>query len=443
VNGFNNNQVTIQNFNELKHWANRRILAQEKTSAIAIWIAAGIPCIASLIAAYFISIEVLAGDIEMALLYVFPLAGLLIFCSVIYKLFKLAYFDATNLVLSTYPGEIGGHLAAEIQIRNCASSYVNYEMSFEVFVVCRQVDDRYVGRHARYVTVWSSAGLARPSSNLGGTEVKFEFEIPNDLPESNLAYPDTTHWSVCLIAKKVFPNGISKTVLSRNFSIPVFKTEKQVNAPLTVSSVERYCEAERNKFSNNIKQASYHSKILLDKSLRYHITERGHEFIYPILRVSDWTPHVVSPVFSLVFLVLGLWIVDMFKGHSSLGGAIATTFSLLSFFIAAIVLVITFCSLFNSMRIRFSDKHIQRQRRLFGLPISNYYIEYEEAGEVVYREPISPSDRFLTTMFGHKINLYDIFFKPVEGADVLLGDSIRGELKAQLLTDHLNELIMK
>jgi hypothetical protein len=125
-------------------------------------------------------------------------------------------FGQIVLTMDPYPGSIGGQVGGQVDIRLPFDS----ENYFQVDLVCQRVRIRGRGysRSQQIDLVWDVQGLAHAAPFSKGTRLSFRFDVPKNLPPSELESNDYHEWRLILMAR------LPGVDLNRSFDIPVFPT---------------------------------------------------------------------------------------------------------------------------------------------------------------------------------------------------------------------------
>lgn len=154
----------------------------------------------------------------LPILAIFPLVGLyLIFLSS--KAVKQHIsFGKTPLVLTPFPGSIGGQIGGKVEF----SKHISSLESFPVKVVClrKNLSSSKQGSNIKEHLVWEGNTFARHYSHATGSGLEFSLDVPDNLPETELDKDDHWHeWRVDIESPEI--------KLKRSFDIPVYRTAQQ------------------------------------------------------------------------------------------------------------------------------------------------------------------------------------------------------------------------
>lgn len=199
-------------------WAANKIYSSQKASMWFSWFFAGVWNLISLpLAVAIIPQELSRGNYKVAIALLFPLVGL----GLLYWAIKVTRdwkrFGNVYLSLDPFPGAIGGHVGANIELPIA----FNYQHRFKVVLNCLYQYQSGSGknRETRYKSVWQAEGLAQSHASPSGTVLGFRFSVPSGLPISEPAGTEYHLWRVDIDNPEVG--------FSRSFDIPVFATGAQ------------------------------------------------------------------------------------------------------------------------------------------------------------------------------------------------------------------------
>ena len=181
---------------------------------------------------YLLYPEFVAGEIPKFIV-LFPLIGLFLIYQSYRHLKRWLTIGKTPLFMDPFPGSIGGNVGGYIEINR---KYVNSH-AYEVRVSCLYSYETGTGknRSRKERLDWQGLGIASANGFNNRTRVKFRFQIPEGLPESDVIRGKTYHlWRISMSCHD------KRAPLERNFEVPVFATKKMsaTNYPLTTESKE-------------------------------------------------------------------------------------------------------------------------------------------------------------------------------------------------------------
>lgn len=226
--------------------------------------------------------EYQSGNIAILLALVFPLASLFLIVATIKEAIQLMRFGRSPLILSPSPAGIGGHFNATIDVNTPYRS----NQPFRVTLCCvhRKTSGSGKNSSTSESTRWVEEGVAYPELNSqNGTRLKFAFNIPENLPETEEPSRSYYFWRLDLEAQ------IGRTLLKRSFRVPVQKVENP--QPAT-----RYLATE----NPLMESLTDHRLAQLD------MDDRGKEIEFRVPRFSYFKDRFFSFLFGSIFLGSGI-----------------------------------------------------------------------------------------------------------------------------------------
>jgi|SaaInl5LU_22_DNA_1037371.scaffolds.fasta_scaffold15383_3 hypothetical protein len=206
-----------------KEWADNRIKSGAQITFIVMWVMALI-WNALMIPLYMEFPELLEkarGEPITYVALVMPLAGIyILFLAIKYTLDWLNS-GRTPLVLDPFPGSIGGHLGGSIETDISYTGQTQGKITVQC--VYSYVSGSGKDRSRSESVKWQNTGVCHLDQSARGTVFKFRFDLPNDLPESDVEKRSQNYyfWRVLLEVES------AKRELSRFFVVPVFRTAEQ------------------------------------------------------------------------------------------------------------------------------------------------------------------------------------------------------------------------
>jgi len=346
---------------------------------------------------------------------VFPLIGIYLLYQAIRRTLEWKRFGVIEFVMDPFPGSIGGHVGGSLDLSG-SSRASEYRVELECVYNYESGSDNSSNERIR----WAQAGSAKVETSAGGTRLLFRFDIPDDLPESDIERSkDHYYWRLKVDAE--LP-GIN---LERQYDIPVYRTsERSSDIEHDISSqvqdLQRLHGAED--------QAAMQRGDFQSRSLR--MRERGNELqlYFPMFR------NKIATFFSLIFAAgtgaITYAIVNSFGGASFLG-VVAIFVSLPFGAIALFTGVATIYQPFNNLRITIDRRKIVAFRRLLIFPI---YYKTVRASEVTSLKVESAGS---TGQGSGKVEHFRVIAYHSGGDKFTIAESIDGEELARQLQEFL------
>ncbi|MEM8769475.1 MAG: hypothetical protein AAGE43_18715, partial [Pseudomonadota bacterium] len=199
----------------LDHWP-QTVRSNAKKSMLAMWGFALFWNAVSWPSTLVLPQELAKENYPALLVLLFPVVGLLLLGWAVRITREWRRFGVTELTLDPYPGSIGGHVGGVLRVR-----HVDVDCEFRVTLECvRSHIVRSGSKRRREKTVkWQANGIADARMGADGAEVRFRFDVPDGLPESDDPEQSDYHfWQLRISSQQP---GID---LNREFEIGVFRT---------------------------------------------------------------------------------------------------------------------------------------------------------------------------------------------------------------------------
>lgn len=201
-----------------KEWRSYRIKSGSKKNMIVSWIFAIILIGIGSPLLFALRDEINQGNYWALFGLVFPLAGLIF----IKKAWRISrqWFRQGNIEIEMdpFPGSIAGHVGGSLQVKNVRDFNTKYKIQLQCVYNYYSGNGKH--RTRRENIKWEESGFAKNEVNGEGICLKFRFDVPEGLPESDISYKGNYFfWRI-----KVSSNS-SSNVLYSEYTIPVFNTK--------------------------------------------------------------------------------------------------------------------------------------------------------------------------------------------------------------------------
>ncbi len=334
---------------------------------------------------------------EILIFFLFPVIGLYIVFLAIKETREWRRFGLTPLSLDPFPGAIGGHLGGTLEFG------VPYDPRLNVEVVVSCVYSYETGsgkdRSRREKIVWQSEGFCHIQPGITGCRLTFRFDVPEDLPESDVKKGNHYHLWRCVIRAE-----LEGPDFDRSFEIPVFKTGQ--SAQLISEST------------------SDHHLVIED-------AEKGIEEIAQIKNIAGgveaFFPSFQRPSFGMSLVLTGTILI---------GVAIATSYAeaplLFPILFGAFGGVVFFGGIFNlfkSMKISFINDEIIFQRFLFGSAIKTIRLKKSDIKSLNIHKVGSIHSGKKTKVIYQLVGEYDL------GKKIVLAERLNKRSEAERLRE--------
>lgn len=343
-----------------KEWRDHCFRSNSKQKIYALWVFSIVwigMCLPLLIA---LEDEVYQGNYAALLGLLFPIAGLFLIKKAWTLTKEWQHYGEIKLEMDPFPGSIGGHVGGSLLVNNIT----DYNAKYKIELQCVHHSTSGGGKqnsHSKKIK-WAEAGFAKTEARGNAVQLKFRFEVPENLPESDVEQRGSYYfWRLKVLSEN------SSIKLDYDYNIPVFKTRvqsKSIHHDIS-SQVEE-----------NRKEKALESKLAIDRgdfsstalarALIYKNKGAEQIFYYPMFR------NKMLSLFALVFAIGFCFATYSINNDFGNAGMIkigmlifSLPFALVGFFasIAAIYLPL------NNLSVTISGREIKAIRRLFIFPI--------------------------------------------------------------------------
>ena len=336
----------------------------------------------------------LAEKNYMALIAViFPIVGVILLISACISTARWRRFGPAPLTLSPYPAAIGGQAAGTLTLQSKLPSDTN----IKVTLCCLRSYYSGTGkdRKRRENIVWSNEGLGEIKHTHQGSQIQFCFNVPKDLPNSELSGDNYHLWRATIKAK------LAGADLNRSFEIPAFQSNAQSH--LNISDSTQHPNAKNNREAE------------LENLLNPKTIPGGIEINLQPLRNAKACSAAI--VFGLIFFVVGA---VLFRSEAPVFMAIIFSF------IGAAISLSGLYSLLNSYQVQITRSGIKATRRLFGYILSRKNVPRSKINTLrLKKTSSSQSGNSHTEYFAVEATLTN--GRPIRVAESIIGRTLAEE----------------
>lgn len=383
---------------ERKEWADNRIASGSKVGLIVTWCFAAFWNAISWPVMFDSSIYAeISRSPETALVFLFPLIGIVILGVAIYSTLSWRKFGKTPLVLDPFPASLGGHLGGSIQLNIPFSQ--NY--AFHVRAACMKsyISGSGKNRSRKETAVWQSEGVCFSAPTEKGSVLSFRFDLPASLPESEPKTGNTYYlWRVSVECE------LPGTDYHRDFEVPVYKG-------LRKSSQIQENTAE---FHKTIDQAYEGIQNIAEISN----ISGGISAYFPALKRP--ASGIFATLFGSIFFGTGI-----FLGTTDAPAIMPYSFGLSGFLIAAYGI----WDLSKSLRITVTRNAISSRRFLFGYPITTRQTKPEHVKRFEIKQGASLNNGKKQTIY------YSLQLHTDDKQKLVAGERLTSRPEAELLKE--------
>ncbi len=385
-----------------KAWRDNRIASNAKTGLFVMW---GFALLWNLISLpIFFADNNLLQEVqrkpETAFVFLFPLIGVVLIILAVRALNNWRRFGKTPLVLDPFPGSISGHVGGRIE---CSIPYEK-ALKYRVSLSCihSYMSGTGKNRSRKESLQWQSEGVCLHEPCNTGTALSFRFDVPNDLPESDLKKASAYYlWRVSVQCE------LPGTDFDRQFEIPVFGGQR---------------------FSQTIEQGTEEFQMTIDEA---------HEGLSDIAQINPipgglelYFPAFKRPMAGIMALVLGL----IFGGAGivmAFADDVPILFPILFTPIGLGILSAGVWGLGKSLHVRIDREHTRSRRFFMGYPMTTKSTDNQHVTAVKLKEGASVSSGNKTTVY-YQLELTTQNHKPI-----IIAERLTSKPEAELMKDTL------
>lgn len=376
-------------------WAENRIASGSKLTMYFSW---GFAVFWNAISSFipFVTYEeVQKGNYLILVALLFPLVGIGLIVWAIRSTVQWRKFGQSYLQLDPFPGSINGQTGGTIEL------HYPYDPAHTFVVTLSSIYSYMSGsgknRKRSERLNWQDSVVAHTEMGLYGTRIVFRFDVPPDLPPSDVNKPGDAYelWRVNVAA------ALPGVDLDQDYEIPVFATAKK--SGLTGRDID---EAAKRTADMSLQAAKNRMRLINGAN--------GTEFFFPFGR--NLGPASTALICGVVFTG-ACYFLMLHEGRYFFGGVFGL------FGIPTLLGGIYMLS--NSLHIqKDSSGNIVSTRRIFGIPTRRRYIY---AGDI---RDLDTSSNFATQSNGKHVKHFTVFAKTPDGKKVVFGEGFHGAREA-------------
>ena len=399
-----------------KEWANNRIRSGAKKGLYFMWAFAVFWNGISAPILFVLEDEINKENYLALIGLLFPLVGIFIIRQAWKMTKEWRRYGIIELTLDPFPGSIGGNVGGSLVIKNAANFNSKYKVELEC--VHSYMSGSGDDRSRRESIKWSEAGYAKVTAVINGVQLRFRFDVPENLPESEVERGDSYYfWRI-----KVLSEG-AKTKLNRSYDIPVFKTNvqsKTIRHDISAQA-EELREDKAMESQAAISRGDFSSTVL-KRALRYKNKGNEQVFYFPMFRNKFLT------IFAAGFGFASYSINDSLAD----GGIMAAGMLIFSIPFALVALFAGIASIYlplNNLTVTLAKRKIKVIRRLFIFPINKASVLAADIKKIEIKSTGSMGEG--TKQIKHfKLIAHTKQFKEVTIAEDIDGEDVANQLKA-------------
>ena len=324
-------------------------------------------------------------------------------------------FGVIELDMDPFPGAINGHVGGRLLIKGTYESGIQYKAELACGYSYVSSSGKNGSRHENIL--WSEKGIAHStiatSPSGTGTRLSFRFNVPDNLPESDVVQSGNYHfWRIKLSA------DIPGANLDRDYNIPVFRTGARGSSiKHDLSSQVAATRTKQTEASRVALSMGQLDQTALVRSVRFSEQGGVSRFYYPMFRNKALT------LFSLVFaagfdFAVYSMVTEFGDGFM---GIVIMLFALPFAIIGLLATIATIYLPLNNLRVVIGNGTLQVTRRLFIVPI----IRHRLATYEVIRLEVARSGS--TGQGSGKVVHFKIFAHAKDGKKITIAEDVDGE----------------
>lgn len=402
-----------------KEWRSHRIRSGAKTSMYFMWFFAIVWNAISSPLLFVLDDEIKDGNYAALIGLLFPLVGLFLIRQAWKMTREWQRFGVIELEMDPFPGSIGGHVGGSLLVKNIYDFNAKFKVELEC--VYSYMSGSGDDRSRRENIKWAEGGDAKVVAGGNGVRIKFRFDIPENLPESdNVQSGDYYFWRFKVSA------DLKGTDLKREYNIPVYKTQlhsKTIRHDVT-AQVEEIREKKAIETLAAVNSGNFASTALA-RSLRYKNKGSKQIFYYPMFR------NKVLTLFALIFGGGFGFAAISINGGLGEGGIMGIGMLLFSLPFALVGLFASIAAIYlplNNLTVTLEGRSIKALRRLFIFPIKYNVLQGNDIRKMEVKSTGS-TGQGVKKIKHYKVIAHTTTFKKVTIAEDIDGEDLANQLK--------------
>jgi len=339
------------------------------------------------------------------LAFLFPLVGLGLIVAAIRSTQNWLKFGRTPLMLDPFPGSLGGHVGGTVE------TAIPFDPSMVATVnlqcVYSYVSGTGKNRSRKEKVKWQTDGVCHVLRGQQGTNFSFRFDVPDNLPESDVDKGRQYHlWRVVLSSKLDGPD------FTRSFEIPVFKTA-QLSVALSDGTEDHHATVDA-------------AMAGVESIANIKTIPGGLQAYFPAFQRPGMG--FVSLLFGLIFAGAGVG-----AGY----GDAPIVFPAVFILVGSLIALFGVCYLAKSLQIKVTSDGVQSRRFLFGYPMRTKQIATPEIARLGIKEGATMSSGSKTTVY------YQLLAESRQGVKLTLAERLTSRAEAELLKESFETYLGK
>ncbi len=413
------NSLETQPWLSRTEWRSYRITSGSKKKMFISWIFAIIWIGVSTPILFVVKDETNKGHYLALFALIFPLIGLFLIKTAWRITRQWQRQGEIEIELDPYPGSIGGHVGGSLLVKNVHDFNIKYKI--ELQCVYNYYSGNGKQRSRRESIKWEESGFAKNEVSREGIRIKFRFDVPEGLPESDINHKGNYYvWRINVSSDS--PGNALKS----EYIIPVFNTQTQstkIRHDIS-SQAEEIRENKALEVQAAMSRGDF-SSTALNRSLVYKNKGNEQVFYYPMFRNKFLT------LFALIFA--GAFSFAAYSIYTDMGdGGIVEIgmfiFSLPFALVGLMASIAAIYLLFNNLTVTLSGRQLRVIRRLFIFPIKKSLIQGAEIKKMEVKSTGSTGEG-ARQIKHYKLIAHTADFKKVTLAEDIDGEDLANQLK--------------
>jgi hypothetical protein len=329
--------------------------------------------------------------------FLFPAIGLGLLWSSWVMFQRWRKFGPTPLVLDPFPGSLGGHVGGWIDTRIPYDAVQHYAVTLACLK--SSVSGSGKDRKRSESVKWQTDGICHTERSGNGTLLRFRFDIPEDLPASDMLRTGTYYlWRAHIAAELDGPD------FNRGFEIPVFPTAER-------STIEEGTESH---------------------AATQDLAMEGVESIAEITAIPGgieaWFPAFQRPAQGFATIVFGMFFAGagLGVGFADDGGVvIPVVFTL----VGSLILLYGIWYLGKALMVGVTEEQVRCRRFLFGYPLATKTLPRADFKCFEIHEGATMSSGNKTTVF------YQLHALGRDGQKLVVAERLTSRAEVELLKE--------
>jgi hypothetical protein len=270
----------------------------------------------------------------------FPLAGLWLLARSFRLTLEWLKFGLSPVTLDPFPGSIGGHVGGTIDLGIPFNDATKFSLTLTNVhsYMSGSGDDRSRRESAK----WQDSLVAHAAPGPRGTRLRFRFDVPKDLEESDAQKGSGSYhlWRLNLQAE------LPGVDVDRDYELPVYPTSR------TSRNLSGYAMRKSRSEQNSLDEQKVRSLF------RSSFDAGGRAICFPMGRHLAGGTSAMA--FGSIFAGTG-WFLGAVEGHWIFGGLFG--------FLGAVIMLSGLYFIVNSLEVRQTGDGVESVRRILGLPL--------------------------------------------------------------------------